>query len=131
MIRSLFSLGLSIALFAPLAACGGDDNNGATEADKHGIGSACTGDPDCFETGQTCLAFKGGYCGVANCTGDVDCPDGSRCIAHTDGTNYCFRTCVDKTDCNFNRPLAFESNCSSNVTFVSGGKGSKACVPPS
>jgi len=122
---------LSILAIAPLAACGDDDNNGGTEADRHGIGAICSANEDCFEQGQTCLPFKGGYCGVADCTGDEMCPSGARCVAHTDGKNYCFRVCTDKTQCNFNRPLEFESNCSSNITFVSGGKSTKACVPPS
>jgi len=129
-VRSLTAV-LSILTLVPLAACGDDDDDGGTEADRHGIGASCGGNEDCFEEGQTCLPFKGGYCGVADCTGDEMCPDGSLCVAHTDGKNYCFRICIDKPDCNRNRPVEFESNCSSNITFVSGGKGSKACVPPS
>jgi hypothetical protein len=65
------------------------------------------------------------------CTHDADCPDKSACIMHTDGINYCFRTCVDKPDCNANRDVDNESNCSSSVTFVDGTMGRKACVPPS
>ena len=129
-----FASAASVALvaLAPFViACGDDDDDGPTEADKHGIGAACGGNDDCFEEGQSCLPFKGGYCGVAGCQADADCPDASRCVKHSDGANYCFRVCVDKADCNFNRPVEFESNCSSNVTFVDSGKASKACVPPS
>jgi hypothetical protein len=81
--------------------------------------------------GQTCLAFKGGYCGVAGCGGDAGaCPQGSACVLHTDGQTYCFLICTDKPQCNLYRPLEVESNCSSNVTFVDSVM-AKACVPPS
>ncbi len=106
-------------------ACGDD-------ADDLGIGAQCAGNEECdADTNQTCLAFKGGYCGLTGCTGDVDCPDDSACIMHTDGVNYCFRTCIDKIDCNANRDVDNEANCSSSVTFVEDAKGRKACVPPS
>jgi hypothetical protein len=115
-----------------LSACGDDDDGGGgTEADKIGVGASCAKNEDCKHSGQTCLPFKGGYCGVENCAGDADCPQGSACVAHTDGKNYCFRICVDKVDCNRNRPVDLEANCSSSITFVDGKKGSKACVPPS
>jgi hypothetical protein len=114
-----------------LAACGDDSSNGGgSGADAIGVGAECNGNTDC-ESGQTCLSFSGGYCGLDDCTGDDDCPTTSACIAHTDGSNYCFRTCVDKIDCNRNRSVDNESNCSSNVEFVDGKNGSKACVPPS
>ena len=106
-------------------ACGSD-------ADDLGVGAQCTGDNQCdADTMQKCLNFKGGYCGIMGCMHDVDCPDLSACIAHTDGMNYCFRVCVDKPDCNANRDVENEANCSSSVTFVDGTMGRKACVPPS
>jgi len=109
------------------AACGGDDS----EADRLGIGAMCTESNECdTEMGQSCLQFKGGYCGEADCTADIDCPEDSACIAHTDGMNYCFRTCADKIECNENRDVENESNCSANVTFTDGAMGRKACVPP-
>jgi hypothetical protein len=112
-----------------LMACGG------SEADELGIAAQCTDSEECtqdedFE--QVCLTqFAGGYCGLADCVDDLDCPEDSACIAHTGGTNYCFRTCVDKPDCNANRDVCNESNCSSNVTFTDEAQGRKACVPPS
>jgi hypothetical protein len=81
--------------------------------------------------GQTCLAFKGGYCGVRDCTGDADCPQGSACVAHDDGVNYCFLICNDKPQCNRYRPVTDEANCSSSVDFVDNTSTIKACVPPS
>ena len=118
----------TLALVLLLAACGDD----STAADRLGIGAQCTESNECdTESGQSCLAFKGGYCGLADCVHDTDCPDASACIAHTDGTNYCFRTCVDKGECNVNRDVDNEANCSSSVTFVDGTMGRKACVPPS
>ncbi|MBI3206142.1 MAG: hypothetical protein HYZ29_31695 [Myxococcales bacterium] len=120
------------ALAASLGACGDDDDgNGGTQADKLGVGAACANNDECEIEGQICLPFKGGYCGIADCKAHTDCPDGSLCVTHDDGKNYCFRVCVDKVDCNRNRPVDFEANCSSNVTFVDGKKGGKACVPPS
>jgi hypothetical protein len=111
------------------AGCGDDDDDGGTEADRLGVGAACADSGDCLE-GQSCLPFKGGYCGIQNCQADADCPDGSACVMHDDGTNYCFRICTDKSECNFNRPVDIESNCSANITFVE-ATGVKACVPPS
>jgi len=111
--------------------CGDDDDDVGTEADEHGVGAQCSTVEDCDEEGQQCLTqFKGGYCGIEDCTGDLDCPEGSACVAHEDGTNYCFRICIDKSECNLNREPEWESNCSSNITFVD-HEGGKACVPPS
>jgi hypothetical protein len=112
-------------LFA-VAACGG------SEADYLGVGAECDSTEECSEEDQECLLqFAGGYCGIVDCVDDLDCPEDSGCIAHTDGTNYCFRTCVDKHECNANRSVENESNCSANVVFVDDIEGRKACVPPS
>lgn len=117
------TLGLISMLF--VFACGDD-------ADDLGVGAQCTGNDQCdAETNQVCLAFKGGYCGLQGCAHDTDCPDLSACIMHDDGMNYCFRTCADKVDCNENRDVENEANCSSSVTFIDGANGRKACVPPS
>jgi len=106
-------------------ACGSD-------ADDLGVGAQCTANDQCGQEpkAQTCLSFKGGYCGIVGCTKDADCPDLAKCVAHTDGMNYCFRTCLDKPECNANRAVENESNCSANVTFVEPNTGIKACVPP-
>ena len=121
--RSLITiLGFACGLFL---AC-----HDGVEADELGVGAQCSGNDECLE-GQSCLtAFKGGYCGIMDCVDDLDCPEGSACVAHDDGVNYCFRICTDKSECNVNRGPDVESNCSANVTFVDGG-GGKACVPPS
>jgi hypothetical protein len=118
---------LSLAL---LLAIGCSDES---DSDRLGIGAECTATEECDEdTNQSCLmAFKGGYCGIQACTGEDDCPEDSACVAHTDGTNYCFRTCLDKSECNANRSADNESNCSSNITFVEDVGNLKACVPPS
>ena len=80
------------------------------------------GDLDCIWT----LALT-----LEDCAGDEDCPDGSACIRDEDDTNYCFRVCDDKPECNRNRSAENESNCSANVDFVDDRDGRKACVPPS
>ena len=122
---------LAGALLLQLAvvACG-DDNEGS-EAQKRGVGAACSADLPCTEAGQTCLDFKGGYCGVANCINDAGCPQGSACVEHDDGKNYCFLVCVDKSQCNLSRPTSDQANCSSSVSFVDDTSARKACVPPS
>jgi hypothetical protein len=102
-----------------------------SDADDLGVGAQCTADDQCdVDTMQVCLGFKGGYCGIKGCDADADCPELSKCVAHTDGNNYCFRTCLDKPECNENRSVEFESNCSANVTFISPDANIKACVPP-
>jgi hypothetical protein len=115
----------AVALTLLLSACGDDD------ADALGIGAACDSSNECAE-GQSCLTdFKGGYCGSVGCATNDDCPSGSACVVHTDGKRYCFRVCIDKPDCNVNRSVEVEANCSSSVTFASGKKEGKACIPPS
>jgi hypothetical protein len=129
-----FSLVLVTALaglgtLAASAGCGGS----SSEADLLGIGAQCTSTDQCDDTtDQVCLLqFKGGYCGLQGCIHDLDCPEDSACITHDDSVNYCFRICTDKPQCNANRDLENESNCSSSATFVDGAMGRKACVPPS
>jgi hypothetical protein len=114
-------------------ACSDDDDGGLTEAQRHGVGAACTADADCFvgETKLVCLPFKGGYCGLEGCQASADCPSGSACVTHDDGNNYCFLLCTDKVQCNYTRAVDQEANCSSNITFADASKDSKACVPPS
>lgn len=123
MYRSLVA-GLCFA--AALASCSSE----GTEADKYGVGAQCTVNGDCKDNLE-CLPFKGGYCGLAGCLKDADCPDGSACVSYVTGQNYCFLICIEKPDCNRNRSVELESNCSSNVTFTDGAKNRKACVPPS
>ena len=117
--------GIALVAMTLSFACGDD-------ADDLGVGAQCTGNDQCdADTNQVCLQFKGGYCGLMGCVHDADCPDKSACIMHDDGVNYCFRICIDKPDCNANRDVDNEANCSSSVTFVDGTMGRKACVPPS
>lgn len=120
-------------LLISVAAVGCGDSS--TEADRLGVGAQCTEAAECqaemsFEL--DCLTpFKGGYCGLAGCQGDADCPEGSACVTHDDLENYCFRICLDKSECNLNRAPENESNCSANIDFVDPQGGTKACVPPS
>lgn len=102
-------------------------------ADDLGVGAQCTMTSDCDTSlSEVCLTqFKGGYCGLEGCLHDTDCPTDSACVMDADGSNYCFRTCATKADCNANRGSDDESDCTSSITFVDGGSGLKACVPPS
>lgn len=134
--RSFFALALLFALV-------GCKNETRTTADQYGVGAICVQAADCLQPdppcdggagcfNQQCLTqFSGGYCGIQGCTANADCPVGSACVAHTDGQNYCFRTCGSKDECNVNRDAANEANCSSSVTFVEASTNTKACVPSS
>ena len=109
------------------SACGGDESS----AIHLGVGAECTGDAQCTEANQHCLTdFRGGYCGVEDCTADADCPNGSACVTEDDGHNYCFLLCDSKPDCNAHRSTANEANCVSSLTFVDDANGRKVCRPP-
>lgn len=130
--RSPLRFLLPVLIFGALILSCGDDST-ETEADRLGVGAACSANADCQEA-QSCLTeFKGGYCGLADCVSDKDCPEPSACVTHDDGKNYCFRTCGTKDDCNANRSSDNEANCSSSVTFTEAdaNKQTKACIPPS
>lgn len=109
-----------------VAAC---DDDG-TPAERRGVGATCSKNENCAE-GLTCLAFKGGYCGLTGCTSDAPCPAGSACVKHSNAANYCFLVCAEKAECNRNRIVDYEANCSASVTFAVPGTNTKACVPPS
>lgn len=116
---------LLLASGVPLVGCGG-----GSEADRAYVGGECTATADCGDSALACLTnFRGGYCGIVDCTGDADCLEGSICVTQGN-TNYCFLVCNDKAECNTNRTAANESNCSSNIVRVDGGT-QRACVPPS
>lgn len=124
----------AVVAFALSVGCG-DNDDGATEADRLGVGAECTSDEVCQEaeqgvTKRCLLEFKGGYCGVTDCERNSECPAGSACVSH-EGKSYCFRSCVDKQECNANRSAENLANCSSSVVFLSGKKEGKVCVPPS
>jgi hypothetical protein len=110
-----------------LCNCGG-----GSEAIRRGVGAECNATLMCSEAGQMCLTeFKGGYCGVSNCTHDTDCPAGSACVTADNQINYCFLICVDKPDCNPHRSVDNESNCTASLAFIDGAMGRKVCNPPS
>ena len=119
-----------------VATAGGGSSSDETEADRAGVGAECTEAAECESPDEEfeldCLTqFKGGYCGLEGCEGDVDCPEGSACVTHTDGMNYCFRVCQDKPDCNRNRTAENEANCVGSIDFVDPRNERKACEPPS
>jgi hypothetical protein len=126
-------VGVPCAVLGLVAAtgCDDDDGGGGSSAISLGVGAECANDTDC-DDGQSCLSFKGGYCGLEDCTGDIDCPSGSACVAHDDGSNYCFLVCDEKFECNLHRPVDSEANCSASIDFVDPDTTAhKACVPPS
>ena len=114
------------ALMLVVSGCGSNEN----AANQRGIGAECNLTSDCTTSGQVCLTeFNGGYCGLAGCAHDTDCPQGSACVTDNQ-TNYCFLVCAAKTDCNLHRSLANESDCTSSLTFVDGTMNRKVCRPP-
>ena len=132
---TLWLLAPALLLCSGVPGCG--DDEGGTDADRLGVGAECRSDDDCLQSrrdggiSQTCLRqFKGGYCGLEDCTRHEDCPERSACVRHDDGSHYCFRVCTDKAECNLNRSPDNEANCSSSIDWVGDDSG-KACVPPS
>ena len=117
-------------------ACGGDDDSGTptSEAARRGVGSACKADTDCTEAGQVCLTdFKGGMCGIADCTMTSECPTGSVCVGDPDlARNFCLLVCIDKPDCNVHRSIDEEANCTSTLNQIDAktGMDPKVCQPP-
>jgi hypothetical protein len=102
----------------------------SSNANQKGVGADCTATSDCKTSGEVCLTeFKGGYCGLAGCLHDSDCPQGSACVTDNQA-NYCFLVCATKTDCNVNRSVDSESDCTSSLTFVDGTMNRKVCRPP-
>ena len=135
---TLYLLILLLSLVLVFIACDDDDDGDKNEADEVGVGAQCEDSSDCQQPEddagpvQECLTnFTGGYCGIKDCTANADCPEGSACVAHTDGVNYCFRQCAEKPECNVNRDPEVEANCSANVEWVEEDTPGKACVPPS
>ncbi len=117
---------MAIAAICAVAVCGDD-------ADDIGVAAECRSNDDCpsdDDSLQCLTGFKGGYCGLSGCAANSECPEKSFCVTHTDSLNYCFRICTDKAECNANRTVDNEANCSSNITRVEGGT-QKACIPPS
>lgn len=118
-------------LFAVGSLACGDDST----AVQRGIGAACASSAECTEMGQMCLTqFRGGMCGIADCTASSQCPAGSVCVSDPDlARNFCLLTCLDKPDCNVHRSVEVEANCSSTLNQLDppeGGTGPKVCRPP-
>ena len=139
----ILSSGMQWALGATttwaMLGCSGDVG---VEADRLGVAAECDQDADCpiveidgEEVQLTCLTqFKDGYCAIEGCQSNADCPEAASCVAHTDQTNYCFRQCREKFECNYNRSADSEANCSSNFDYADpadDASGVKACIPPS
>jgi len=121
-----------VVLLVSFGAAGCDNGNSAVE---RGIGAACADNSECQEAGQACLTeFRGGMCGIADCTSSSQCPSGSVCVADPDfSRNFCLLVCQVKADCNVHRPVEVEANCSSTLNQIDvpdGGTDPKVCRPP-
>ena len=128
----------AVMLLGAVAGCGGDDS---TEADRIGVGAECTVDSSAdppstcpvveMDIQLDCLTqFKGGYCGLEGCTGDVTArrgrPASPMTTARTTASEF-VRTSRIAT----NRSVENESNCVGSITFVDDRNERKACEPPS
>jgi hypothetical protein len=133
-----------ICLTLVLSMVGCSDGHDENEANQKGVGAECVANDECLNgipdgadivadvEYQQCLTeFSGGYCGLKDCTAHSDCPEGSLCVVHDNGSHYCFLTCKDKADCNIHRSSTNEANCVSSIVFIDESVTSKACVPPS
>lgn len=89
------------------------------------VGDACSADSQCGGgiCARSSLYFMGGYCTVASCVDDQDCPADARCFDDTFGyspyPSYCARTCQTGSNCGRSEPVY---GCSPQV-------GWSACVP--
>jgi hypothetical protein len=109
---------------------GGSQNRKVCVPGDCGVGAACVGDVDC-KAPLTCMTgFKGGYCGVKDCTTNAQCPADSLCVKHSDAVGYCYLKCTAATTCSFCRPPAYAAACSDQVTFLEAGTTGSVCVPP-
>lgn len=138
---SLASPRLVVSLLASVLAlaCSADDER--SEVDRLELGASCQVDQHCAARAGDAAdgydlrcfgSFADGHCGLSRCSGE-DCPDGSACISHDDGQNYCFRLCDEDSECNLHRSSdAAEARCSSSVSFLGATDRSdqSACVPP-
>ena len=64
------------------------------------IGGACTGDPDCADTGSQCVtSLPDGYCTIFGC--DMSpCPSGSTCFQiDAQGGTACLADCASRSQC--------------------------------
>jgi hypothetical protein len=112
-----------------LGGCGEGDANDQLIGGECATAEDCDDGDDDTPALECITVFKGGYCGRQGCSSNADCPEKSICVTH-ETVNYCFLVCTTKSQCNQNRTVENESNCSSNINPVEGGE-DKVCVPPS
>jgi len=135
MCRFMYVISAAACVSGLLLGCG---DSGETAADRIGVGAQCDEAAECESTDENitleCLTqLTGGSCGHEGCEGDAVSPEGSACVTNDNGTNYCYRLCKEKLDCNQNRSLENEANCvgSGTINFVEDDTNRKACEPPS
>jgi hypothetical protein len=110
-------------------ASGGGDPRKVCVPGDCGIGASCD-DVFLCDAGLQCLtAFGGGYCGTQGCTTNAECGQNGLCVTHSNGTNYCLKSCAAPSDCSFCRPATEATECRSDVSFVEAGTTGSVCVP--
>ena len=63
------------------------------------IGDKCKTSNDC-PAGTVCdTDSPGGYCLVANCDADEECPEEAACVKFTESQRYCLKKCKKNSDC--------------------------------
>jgi hypothetical protein len=111
-------------------ASGGGDPHKICVPGDCGVGASCAADADC-DTGLVCLTgFRGGYCGLRDCSTNEPCPAGSFCVEHSNGSNYCMVSCAAESDCSFCR-RSDTTECVDNADFVDAltPAGTRVCMP--
>jgi len=107
---------------------GGSQNRKICVPGDCGIGADCGSADDCTGDLECLLDLLGGYCGKSGCGANADCPEGSRCVDHADGSQYCMRSCETETDCTFCRGSDVFATCSSDVDFVEADTSGSVCI---
>lgn len=133
------SLVLALAVVASsLGLACSDDDPTPTEAEQLELGAHCMNDAQCdlraegvdSEFRPICLdGFEGGSCGLLRCGMHDECPEGSACIGHDDGFNYCFALCDETADCNRHRADDVAAVCMEGMRSIGPDLGT-VCVPP-
>lgn len=129
--RRLVTL-VSACLITLLAACGSDDDNGASgTGNPAGVGNRCTKNEDC-STKECYLGPGGGYC-TSPCSTEgetASCPLDTVCKPIQGGARRCLLVCGSGTSCGGDAGPCDADFCPRGSSCVSvSNTDKKACEP--
>lgn len=107
---------------------GGSNNRKICVPGDCGVGADCGSADDCTGDLECTLDLLGGYCSKTGCELNADCPEGSLCVDHSDGSSYCMKSCEAETDCTFCRGADVFATCSDEVTFMEADTTGSVCI---